>query len=98
LIRQNIEHRTGDLVAVNDLPFNPEAFEYLIDAIIIVDNKQRITYLNDAAAKLYDLPKEKSLGQKITEIFTVEWSAPQDQETLLLRLNRKTIGLAKTTI
>ncbi len=89
MIRQNIEHRTGDLVAVNDLPFNPEAFEYLIDAIIIVDNKQRITYLNDAATKLYDLPKEKALGQKITKIFTVEWSAPQDQEIFTSSIEQK---------
>jgi len=89
LIRQNIEHKAGNLVAANDLPFNPEALEYLIDAIIIVDNKQRITYLNSAATKLYDLPKEKALGQKISEIFTVEWSAPQDQETFTSSIEQK---------
>ncbi|HSQ49457.1 MAG TPA: PocR ligand-binding domain-containing protein, partial [Candidatus Deferrimicrobiaceae bacterium] len=76
-------------MAVSDLPFNPEAFEYLIDAIIIVDKKQRITYLNGVAAKLYDLPKEKTLGQKITEIFTVEWSAPQDQEIFTSSIEQK---------
>ena len=69
------------MVAVSDLPFDPEAFDYLADAIIIVDKKQRITYLNSAAAKLYDRPKEKTLGQKISEIFNVEWSSPQDEST-----------------
>jgi len=76
-------------VAVSDLPFNPEAFEYLIDAIIIVDNKQRIKYLNGAAAKLYDRPKEKALGQKISEIFTIEWSEPQDQVIFTSSIEQK---------
>jgi PAS domain S-box-containing protein len=76
-------------VAVIDSPFDTEAFEYLLEAIIIVDSKQRIIYLNSAAAKLYDLPKEKALGQKISDIFTVEWSAPQDQATFTSSIEQK---------
>jgi PAS domain S-box-containing protein len=76
-------------MAVGNLPFDPEAFEYLIDAIIIVDNEQKITYYNGSAAKLYDLAKEKALGQKISEIFTIQWSAPQDQAAFTSSIVKK---------
>jgi hypothetical protein len=61
LICKVIRIEAGTLVAVRSLPFDTQAFEYLTAAVIVVDDKQNVVYLNTTAAKLYNLAREVAL-------------------------------------
>ncbi len=74
---------------MESLPFGVEAFEYLSDAIVIVNDKSHILFLNKAAAKLYHVAKEEVLGGKLENLFIEEWFSPEDKKTSIASLNEK---------
>jgi PAS domain S-box-containing protein len=53
---------------LDSLPFGVEAFEYLADAVIVVDADLSVLYLNKAASKLIDTTQENVTGQKISDL------------------------------
>ncbi len=71
------------------LPFGVEAFEYLNDAIVIVDDKSNILFLNKSAAKLYQVVKEAVLGEKLEKLFAEEWFSPEDKAASSASLTEK---------
>jgi PAS domain S-box-containing protein len=74
---------------LESLPFGVEAFEYLSGAVVIVDDKSNVLFLNKSAAKLYHVAKEEVLGGKLENLFVEEWFSPEDKKALNTSLNEK---------
>ncbi|MFA5366284.1 MAG: PocR ligand-binding domain-containing protein, partial [Candidatus Bathyarchaeia archaeon] len=74
---------------MTSLPFGIEAFEYLSAAIVIVDDKSNVLFLNKPAAKLYHVAKEAVLGKKIENLFVEEWFSPEDKAASNTSLTEK---------
>ncbi|MEI6673837.1 MAG: histidine kinase dimerization/phosphoacceptor domain -containing protein [Verrucomicrobiota bacterium] len=49
------------------------------DAVIAADDDQRVTFINAAAAKLYDVTMSQALGRPLAEVFTPLWPTPADE-------------------
>ncbi|KAF5090276.1 Adaptive-response sensory-kinase SasA [anaerobic digester metagenome] len=62
------------------LRFQAQVLSQVEDAVIAADTDGRITYMNPAAERLYDVPSSEALGRPASELFTVEWLRPDDEE------------------
>jgi PAS domain S-box-containing protein len=49
------------------------------DAVIAVDDDQRVTFINAAATSLYGVTMSQALGGPLAEIFTTLWPNPADE-------------------
>ena len=79
----------GELRAMGSLPFGVQAFEYLREAVIVVDENLNVIFLNTFASQLYEVSQEKVLCQKIVDIFIEEWLTPKDSQGSIDSLNKK---------
>ena len=59
----------GELRAMGSLPFGVQAFEYLKEAVVVVDENLKVIFLNQSASQLYEVPQEELSGQKIADLF-----------------------------
>ncbi|MFA7199610.1 MAG: PAS domain S-box protein, partial [Methanoculleus sp.] len=66
--------------AEEQLRFQAQVLSQVEDAVIAADAEGRITYMNRAAERLYDVPSSEALGRPASELFTVEWLRPDDEE------------------
>ncbi|KDE55693.1 PAS domain S-box protein [Methanoculleus sp. MH98A] len=66
--------------AEEQLRFQSQVLSQVEDAVIAADTDGRITYMNPAAERLYGLPLGEALGRHASELFTVEWLRPEDEE------------------
>ena len=66
---------------MDSLPFGVEAFEYLKDAVVVVDDDLRVLFLNKSASKLCNVSSAEILGKKASELFLEEWLNPEDAQT-----------------
>ena len=57
---------------MESLPFGVEAFECLNDAVVIVDDKLNVQFLNKSAIKLYDVVKEEIIGNNLENLYVEE--------------------------
>ena len=78
--------RGSDVGASVDQPVAIEAYRLcnemlaqLADAVISVDESDRITYLNAAAERLYGIPVSDSLGRPQADVFTTPWVKSDDE-------------------
>jgi PAS domain S-box-containing protein len=62
------------------LRFRPEALAQVGDAVIIVDQEQRITYLNAKAAAQYAVEPAAALGRPLSSLHQHLWLNPSDEE------------------
>jgi len=53
--------------------FRGEALAQISDVVIAVDNERRLTYLNPAAERKYDVRASEVLGMKADEMLTARW-------------------------
>ncbi len=72
---------TGRKRAEEQLRFQAQVLSQVEDAVIAVDMDERITYMNRAAERLYGVPSGEALGRSTSELFTIEWLRPGDEET-----------------
>ena len=59
--------------------FRGEVMAQIDDAVITIDNEQRVTYFNAAAERQYDIAASHALGCPLSEIFDSNWPDPDDQ-------------------
>ena len=71
---------TGRKRAEEQLRFQAQVLSQVEDAVIAVDMDERITYMNRAAERLYGVPSGEALGRSTSELFTIEWLRPGDEE------------------
>ena len=58
------------------------------DAVIAVDDDQRVTFINAAAATLYGITMSQALGSPLAEVFTTLWPNPADEATAACELEQ----------
>lgn len=56
-----------------------DALALVQDAVIVVDNENRVTYLNPAAERQYGLTASETLGRALTEVYQPRWLRPEDE-------------------
>jgi len=56
--------------------FRGEILAQVSDAVIVVNDEERITFYNAAAERQYGLRSDEVLGHKISEIYTRRWPSP----------------------
>jgi PAS domain S-box-containing protein len=75
---------TGDLRESERL--RGEVLAQIYDAVIAVDNNERITYLNAAAERQYRVYAGEVLGHKLEEIYHYRWLSKADEEMAVAAL------------
>ncbi|MGD0407233.1 MAG: PAS domain S-box protein, partial [Candidatus Bathyarchaeia archaeon] len=65
------------------------ALDQITDAIITVDNEDRLIYLNKAAAEQYAIDKNKALGLKLKVLYRQLWFTPDAEQEAALSLKEK---------
>ncbi|WP_374565974.1 ATP-binding protein [Ideonella sp.] len=58
--------------------FRSEVIAQIDDAVIAVDTEQRVTYMNEAAARQYGVPVSQALGRPLQALYDYRWLAPED--------------------
>jgi PAS domain S-box-containing protein len=59
--------------------FRGEMLAQVGDAVIAVDDEERVIYLNSAAERLYDFTASDALGQPLSKIYHSCWLLPSDE-------------------
>ena len=59
--------------------FRGDVLTQINDAVIALDNEQRITYLNAAAERQYGVNASEVLGCALNEIYQYRWLGPEDE-------------------
>ncbi len=62
-----------------DLRLHTQVIDQISDAIIATDEAVRVTFWNDAAARLYGVPAAEAIGRPLSELYTYQWSTPADE-------------------
>jgi PAS domain S-box-containing protein len=70
------------------LRFQAEALAQVGDAVIIIDNAQRITYLNAKAAAQYAVEPAVALGRPLSSLHQHLWLEPADEEAAFRELKQ----------
>jgi len=76
----------GDEAAANR--FRSDMLAMVSDAIIAVDENERVIYINTAAERLYGFPASSALGRKLTEVRTALWPSVE-KEAAAMALYRR---------
>lgn len=59
--------------------FRGEILAQVSDAVITIDDGQRVTYLNTAAERQYGVTASEALGRQLSEIYQYRWLRPEDE-------------------
>jgi len=59
--------------------FRGEILSQVSDAVIAVDDEERIIYLNAAAERLYGFSSSEALGQSLSKVYSSSWLHPDDE-------------------
>jgi PAS domain S-box-containing protein len=77
---KQLEERPGQGKRLEgDLRFQAQALDQVNDAVIAIDDRQRIIYLNQAAERQYDLDGARALGLPLREVYEYRWLRPGDE-------------------
>lgn len=68
--------------------FRGEILTQISDAVIVVDDDQRVTYLNAAAERQYGVTASEVLGCSIAQIYRSHWVQPDDETQMVAALNQ----------
>lgn len=66
------------LMQISD--YYAEILGQIDDAVIILDNQERVVYLNPAAERQYEVSARNFLGRPIRELHDYEWFDPEDEK------------------
>ena len=75
-----VDHRLYVLRDVESLTsrLRNDVIAQMDDAVIAIDNEQRVTYLNEAAARQYGVPASDALGRPLAALYDYRWLAAGD--------------------
>lgn len=79
------EHKRAE----EKLRFQANALDQIGDAVIAIDDEQRVTYLNRAAAEQYDVNPDEALGCKLTELYQYRWLKPEHEQATYASLTER---------
>jgi PAS domain S-box-containing protein len=67
--------------------FRGKILAQISDAVIVVDDDNRVTYLNTSAAEQYGISPSEALGHLVTEIYRNRWLHPNDEAAMTSALS-----------
>jgi len=67
-------------IAEKRLTFQTKILNQIAEAVIAIDDEERVTYLNQMAVEQYELDGEEALGRLLTDLHTHEWLDTEDEE------------------
>ena len=59
--------------------FRGEILTQISDAVVALDNEQRVTFFNAAAERLYGVAEGDALGRQLADIYQYRWVLPGDE-------------------
>ncbi len=68
--------------------FQIRALSQVHDAVIAMDNYNKIIYWNNGAEELYQVKLNDALGQNVNNLFTYQWCHPEDEWDYQLLLEK----------
>ncbi len=68
---------TAERVAEEQIAFQAHILKDITDAVIAIDNERRVTYWNQAAEQLYEIPVDEAIGQKVDELYRCQWPSQE---------------------
>jgi len=66
--------------------FRGEILAQVSDAVVVIDDDQRVTYLNAAAERQYGVTASDALGRRLSEIYECRWLRPEDAASAAMAL------------
>ena len=66
-----------------------EMLAQVSDAVIAVDNEERVTFLNAAAERQYGVLADEALGRKLTELFSPHWPSREAEAGMRTALSER---------
>ncbi|MCX6001088.1 MAG: PAS domain S-box protein [Chloroflexi bacterium] len=80
IIQCNIRDITERKQIERQLRFHGEVLDKISDAVVVVDNNNRVNYWNRGAERLYGLSEEGSSGQLLGELYQQLWVKTEDEQ------------------
>jgi len=80
VIQCNIRDITARKQIERQLRFHAEVLEQISDAVVVVDNDQRVTYWNKGAERMYGFSEEDASGRPLGELYQYLWLKPEDEQ------------------
>lgn len=62
------------------LSFQAGVLSQISDAVIAIDNENRIIYWNRAAEQMYGISATEAVGKKLEETYSYRWIRPEDED------------------
>ena len=59
--------------------FHTQVLDQVSDAVIAIDDRQHVVYLNQAAERQYGLDGARALGRPLREVYEYRWLRPEDE-------------------
>ena len=69
--------------------YRGEILSQISDAVVAVDNEERVTYMNAAAERQYGVLASEALGRGLREVWTDHWHNREDEEAAMKSLYEK---------
>ena len=66
--------------------FRGEVLAQINEAVVAIDNEQRVTYFNPAAERLYDASASDVLGRRLRDLYEYSWENESDEENALAQI------------
>jgi PAS domain S-box-containing protein len=80
---------TEQRYAEERLQFKAGILAQIADAVIAVDGDERVTYLNQRAAELYEVDREGALGCELGDLYRCEWLDPDAEQMAYTSLQER---------
>jgi len=77
---------TEQKCAEGRLRFKADILAQIADAVIAVDVDERVTYLNQRAAELYEVDRDEALGCQLSDLYHCEGVHPRTKQTAFASL------------
>ncbi len=71
------------------LRFKADILAQIADAVIAVDVDDRVTYLNQRAAELYEVDRDEALGCELGDLYRCEWLDPDAEQRAYTSLQER---------
>ena len=69
--------------------FRGEILAQVSDAVIAIDDDHRVTYMNAAAERQYDVGVTGALGKLLSNVYRIKWVSPEDEVTAAAALRER---------
>lgn len=77
------------------LKFQANVLSHVSDVVIAVDNEHRVTYWNEAAARLYHFTADEAIAQKLETLYQHCWLNPEDERVAHESLKTRGVWLGE---